>query len=313
MNYAATVIIPTRNRKEFLRKAIASSLAQDVPVEVIVLDDASTDGTDAMMAAEFPQVRYERNPTPTGPTVTRNRGAKLASCEFLFPIDDDAEFVSPATVRQTIADFDHPRVAAVGIPFINVRVGPAVLQQPPDREKVYVVNHYVGAAHALRRSLFLAVGGYREHLFYMGEESDVCIRLLAAGYVTRLGRADVMHHHESPLRDSRRADLFARRNDVLFGWHNVPAMHLPLRWVRAVAGSLRHAAKRRRVLRTIEGLGWGFACVPKFFGKRSPVPPTIYELQRRLVGVALPLEAIESQLPPIRQASTQSPPHSDRA
>jgi GT2 family glycosyltransferase len=313
VNYAATVIIPTRNRRDFLRKAIVSSLAQDVPVEVIVLDDASTDDTDAMMAAEFPQVRYERNATPTGPSVTRNRGARMASCEFLFPIDDDAEFVSPATVRQTIADFDHPRIAAVGIPFINVRVGPTVYQHPPDREKTYVVNHYVGAAHALRRSVFLAVGGYREHLFYMGEESDVCIRLLAAGYVTRLGRADVMHHHESPSRDSRRADLFARRNDVLFGWHNVPTIDLPLRWVRAVAGSLRHSAGRGHLLRTIQGLAWGFASVPRFFSKRSAVPRQIYRLQRRLVGRELLLEEVDTELPPITEIPTQSPSRSDQA
>ncbi len=299
MSAAASVIIPTRNRKEMLRRAIASAMMQDLPVEIIVLDDGSTDGTDAMMAAEFPHVRYERSATPVGPSVLRNRGATLATTEYLLPIDDDAEFMSPATVRQTIGDFDHPRIAAVGIPYINVRVSPEVQQRPPDRDGTWIASAYVGAAHALRREPFLKVGGYREHLFYMGEESDVCIRLLAAGYVTRLGRAEPpMHHHESPLRDSVRADLFARRNDVLFGWHNVPAIDLPLRWVRTVAGAARHSWRRGRMLRMTRGLAWGFASVPKFFTKRSPVPRQIYLLQRELLRRgAVPLGEIEPKLP----------------
>ena len=302
-NPIATVVIATRNRKDLLRRAIASSFAQDVPVEVIVLDDASTDGTGAMMAAEFPHVRYERSEVAGGPTVSRNKGARLASCEIIFPIDDDAEFVSPATVRQTIAEFDNPRVAAVGIPFINVRVDQTVRQIAPDANHIYATNAYIGCAHALRRSVFLAVGGYREQLFYMGEESDVCIRLLAKGYVTRLGRAEPMHHHESPLRNSRWAELYARRNDVLFGWHNVPAIALPLRWIRVVAGTIRHAAGRGAVLVTLEGLTWGFASVPKYFRKRSPVSRHVYLLHRTLIdGYAVPLEEIEGKLPSIPSA-----------
>ena len=56
-NKLATVVITTRNRKELLRDAITSTLAQQEQVEIIVMDDASTDGTGEMVRAEFPMVR----------------------------------------------------------------------------------------------------------------------------------------------------------------------------------------------------------------------------------------------------------------
>src|SRR5687768_4402013 len=109
----ASVIIPTRNRREELRQSIRSALAQTVPLEVLVLDDGSDDGTPEMVASEFPAVRYFRFEGPNGPAMLRNRGSERAVAPILFPIDDDAVFVSPRTVEQTLAEFDHPRVGAV--------------------------------------------------------------------------------------------------------------------------------------------------------------------------------------------------------
>jgi len=97
--------------------------------------------------------------------------------------------VSPRTIEQTLAEFDDPRIAAVGIPFINVRKGSVIHQQAPDTNDRWICEAYVGASHALRRDVFLAAGGYREDFFYMGEEGDLCVRLLDKGYVVRLGRA----------------------------------------------------------------------------------------------------------------------------
>lgn len=106
--YQAAVVIPTFNRKDYLRKAIVSSLAQTVPVEVVVMDDGSTDGTAEMMRAEFPRIIFEQHPGPNGPSFLRNRGSELATAPILFPIDDDSVFDSTKTVEQTLAEFNHP-------------------------------------------------------------------------------------------------------------------------------------------------------------------------------------------------------------
>src|SRR5207247_2927276 len=98
-----------------LRAAISSALRQSVQPEVLVTDDAWTDGTAQMVRAEFPAVRLERSADSVGYIVQRNRAARLASSAILFSLDDDAQFGSADTVEKTLGEFDHPRVGAVAI------------------------------------------------------------------------------------------------------------------------------------------------------------------------------------------------------
>jgi glycosyltransferase involved in cell wall biosynthesis len=298
--YQAAVVIPTFNRKDYLRKAIVSALAQTVPVEVVVMDDGSTDGTAEMMRSEFPQIVFEQHPGPNGPSFLRNRGSELATAPILFPIDDDSLFDSTKTVEQTLTEFNHPRIGAVGIPFINVRIDQTVQQQATTDTGIQIIQTYVGASHALRRDLFLKLGGYRPQLFYMGEEGDYCIRMLDRGYVVRLGLADPIHHHESPSRSSFRADFYGRRNDILFATHNVPLRLLPAHLAITTFNGMRFGFKVKRPLRMFHGLASGWLAALPESRHRKAVRPQTYWLSRRLRKVHhLELSEIENQLPPI--------------
>ncbi len=296
----AAVVIPTFNRKDALRAALQSSFAQTVPIEAIVVDDGSTDGTEEMMRREFPHVLYERHSGPNGPAFLRNRGSELASAPILFPIDDDAMFASSGTVEQTLAEFQHPRVAAVGIPFINVRTDSIVQQRAPDDGRLHVTNAFVGAAHAVRRDRFLAVGGYRPAMFYMGEESDLCVRFLDHGWIVRLGRADPMHHFESPQRVTRRADLYGRQNDILYPWYNVPWPYFPFHLAGTTALGVIFGFRVGRPGIMLKGLMQGYRGIFSQFGQRKPVRRSTYRLSRLLKRHPLPLEQIADLLPPLQ-------------
>ncbi len=295
----ATVVITTKNRRDELRTAIQSSLAQSAKPQVLVIDDGSTDGTSEMVKTEFPAVELHRSETSLGLIAQRNRGADLAAGEIIFSIDDDAIFSSPRVIEQTLAEFSHPRIGAIAIPFINVKKDDVLRQRAPAKAGLYVTASYIGTAHALRRDVFLKLGGYRAHLIHQGEEGDYTIRMLAAGYVVALGRADPIHHFESPKRSSKRMSLYGRRNDILFGWHNVPLMDLPLRWLRVTTGGLIHGFRRRSPLWAIQGLSWGFGSSIRFAGRRSPVSRTAYRLYRRLAVETLPLSTVIPMLPPM--------------
>ncbi len=291
----ATVVFPTRNRREVLLTAIAAAYAQTVPVEVLVMDDGSTDGSAEAVQERFPTVRYHQLAAGRGPAFQRNRGIELAGAPFVFPLDDDAVLVSPRTVEQTVAEFDFPCVGAVGVPYVNVRVDGVIRQRAPDDGKVWVADTFVGAAHAVRRADFLAVGGFREHLFYMGEEGDLTLRMLAAGRVTRVGRADPIAHHESPHRVTARANYYGRRNDVLFALHNVPARELSVHLAGTLLNGLMAAARAEHPARMIAGLMAGiWEGVRRWPRERRPVGREIYRLHRCLKkGGALPLGEIE--------------------
>jgi GT2 family glycosyltransferase/glycosyltransferase involved in cell wall biosynthesis len=298
----ASVVVPTRNRKDLLRQMIRSALAQTVPVEVLVMDDGSTDGTGEMVRREFPQVRYFELGKAKGPAFQRNRGIELARAEIVFPLDDDSMFSSARVVEQTLKEFDNARVAAVGIPFLNPRLDWTCQQRAPAPGAVWVEHAFVGAAHAVRRSVFLQAGGFREHFFYMGEEGDLCVRLLDAGYVVRLGAGDPVHHLESPRRNLALADYCGRRNDVLFAWLNVPLAFLPLHLLATTFNGLRAALRSQNPGRMLLGVLHGYAGSLQRWRERRPVSVQTYRLHRRLKKAGpRTLDDLGGELPPLRQ------------
>ena len=290
------MVIPTRNRKDLLRETIVAAQRQTVPVEIIVVDEGTDDGKREMVTGEFPQIRYRRFEGPNGPAFIRNRGSEMARAPILFPIDDDAVMVSPETVARTMEDFSDLQVGAVGIPFINVNRNDAVRQRAPmGKIPPVIIEAYVGASHAVRRDLFLRLGGYREHLFYMGEEGDYCIRMLAAGFFVRMGSAPPIHHYESARRATWRMDYYGRRNDVLFAWHNVPATNLTLHLAGTVFNGLRAAVGAHHPRMMILGLAAGLAGIVRYWKNRRAVSRDVYRTSRLLKkGGAISLAELRS-------------------
>lgn len=259
----ASVLITTRNRKSELRGALRSACAQTAQPEVVVIDDGSTDGTSDMIRREFPRILLKRFEESRGLIVRRNDGARMATGDVVFSIDDDAAFSTPQVVAQTLREFDDLRIGVVAMPYIEPKYANRVLQKAPDPQAVWITDRFIGTAHALRRDIFLKVGGYREHLVHQGEESDYCIRMLDAGYFVRLGSADPIVHFASPKRDYRRMDYYGARNAILFVWQNVPwpafLLHLLASTYNVLTWTFRPRRLIRRLGAVLAGYGWCLA------------------------------------------------------
>lgn len=292
-----TVLITTRNRRDELRTALRSAEAQTVPAEILVVDDGSTDGTAEMVRAEFPLVRVIRHEASRGYIARRNEGVREASGSIVVSIDDDAAFSTPDVVRQTLDEFGDARVGAVAIPYVDVRRDSVIRQQTPDAAQVYATDRFIGTAHAVRRDVFLGLAGYREHLVHQGEEGDFCVRMLAAGFIVRLGCADPVHHFESTRRSLDRMDFYGVRNAVLFAWQNVPApevlAHMPAVMFRCLVLTFEPRRFWTRACGIANGL-WRCTAV-----ERQPVPRSVYRLARSLAAGPRPLGEVLRALPPM--------------
>lgn len=299
--HTATVVITTRNRRDELRRALRCVADQNGSYEVIVMDDASTDGTAEMVAREFPGVRLDVTSAPLGLIVQRNRAAEMATTPIIVSIDDDAVLTTPNVVAQTVALFDHPRVGAVTIPFIDVGQGDIPLTQAPDDRGIWVTATYIGTAHAVRRDLFQKLGGYRGYLFQYAEERDYCIRMLGAGYVVRLGTSDLLHHCASTRRVQSRRYIIRGRSSILYPWYNTPMRYLPFHLPRSAFNVIRFGIQEGHPLWAAWGVIRGLAACAHEFTRRDPIPVRAYRLDREMTRrVAVRLDEIEQRLEPMR-------------
>ena len=122
-----SVIIPTYNRGDMVVRCVKSVLAADwEDLEVIVVDDCSPDDTRERIAAEFAaegRVHYLRNDRNSFQAVSRNNGAKRATGDYFFFLDDD-NIVDAAIFKEMMAVFAaHPKAGLVAPISIHQRPG----------------------------------------------------------------------------------------------------------------------------------------------------------------------------------------------
>jgi glycosyltransferase involved in cell wall biosynthesis len=297
----ATVVITTKDRSDELPAALRSALAQEGDVQVLVIDDGSSDGTSELVREQFPDAVLHRNDSPRGIIGARNQAAQLASGRIVVTIDDDAELSDPQTVTRLLPAFDHPRVGVVAMPHVHTRAAPGVERdRAPDDHGVWCARTFIGTAHALRRDAFLAVGGYRTELITRVEEPDLCLRLLDRGLVCRLGTTPPILHHESPTRESDAMHRMTARNELIEAWRNVPASALPARLALITANTLRLAAGYDDRRAFLAGLREGYAAIARD-RRREPVGRGAWKAARTLMRErAVRLEQIEPLLPALR-------------
>lgn len=202
-----SVIMPTHNRRDLLERALQSVLAQTFTgLEVVVIDDGSTDATAEYLASiDDPRVRVLRQPVPAGACAARNAGIRAATGRFLVFLDDDDEFL-PNRVALMVAAYE-PQFAyvATGILFINSR-GRARVKMPPPRitTQAMLFRIVTGNSVLVERERVLALGGFDEHLA-SSQDYDLWLRLnLAYGDgVTVAEPLLVMHTEHEHARITR--------------------------------------------------------------------------------------------------------------
>ncbi|MGW2425498.1 bifunctional polysaccharide deacetylase/glycosyltransferase family 2 protein [Streptomyces sp. NPDC001709] len=186
-----SVIVPAYNESAGIEAAVRSLLASDHPVEVIVVDDGSTDGTaDLVESLRLPGVRVIRQEN-AGKPAALNTGLAAASCELVVMVDGDTVF-EPGTVRTLVQPFADPRVGAVSGNAKVVNRG-GMLGRWQHIEYVIGFNldrrlfdlaecmpTVPGAVGAFRRRALLALGGVSD--VTLAEDTDLTMALCRAGW-----------------------------------------------------------------------------------------------------------------------------------
>lgn len=186
-----TVLVPAYNERECIANTVHSLVASDYPVEVIVIDDGSTDGTaDIVEAMRLPNVRVVRQRN-AGKPAALNNGIAHARHDIIVMMDGDTVF-EPATVRELVQPFADPRVGAVAG---NAKVGNRDSMIGAWQHIEYVMGFNLdrrmydmlrcmptipGAVGAFRRDALDRIGGMSEDT--LAEDTDVTMALHRDGW-----------------------------------------------------------------------------------------------------------------------------------
>ncbi len=188
------------------------SVLEQQPAQVVVVDNASTDGSDLLIEALFPQIRVVRNAKNTGFAAAANQAIRETTTERVLLLNPDATLEAGALDALDRSLDDHPRAGAVGAMVRNPdgteqptkrrfpSIGQAALHglvgmfrkdNPGTRaylladerfDRPRTIDWVSGTAMALRRDAFENIGGFDESFFFFVEDIDFCKRLWEADW-----------------------------------------------------------------------------------------------------------------------------------
>ncbi|MGW2396464.1 bifunctional polysaccharide deacetylase/glycosyltransferase family 2 protein [Kitasatospora sp. NPDC001664] len=186
-----TVLVPAYNERECIAHTLNSLAASDYPIEVIVIDDGSSDGTaDIVEEMAMPFVRLIRKVNGGKPSAL-NAGIAAASHDIVVMMDGDTVF-EPSTVRELVQPFADPSIGAVSG---NAKVGNRDTLIGSWQHIEYVLGHNLdrrmydmlgiiptipGAVGAFRKEALDAVGGMSEDT--LAEDTDITMAVLCEGW-----------------------------------------------------------------------------------------------------------------------------------
>ncbi|HEV2852118.1 MAG TPA: glycosyltransferase family 2 protein [Thermoanaerobaculia bacterium] len=254
-----SIVIPTHDTRELVLRCLESLEASAVPgMEVILVDDASGDGTAEAVEARHPGVVVLRNGTPQRFTRSANLGLERTRGEILLLLNSDTE-VEPGGLGRLLAAFGRePRLGiagallhypdgspqwsggrepspawffalASGLPALLERLPAYRRAKPLDPKSPSRVDWVTGAAMAFRRAVWEEAGPLDEGFRFYAQDLDFCVRARRSGWEVQIRpEFAVLHHHGATI--GRAAGARRRQHPELL-WSDL------LRWARKHHGA----------------------------------------------------------------------------
>jgi GT2 family glycosyltransferase len=270
------VVVITYQRREEALACVArlSELPERPPV--VVVDNGSTDGTAAAIRARFPDVDVVAVGENLG-AVGRNLGVERLGTPYVAFCDDDTWWEPGSLARAAEVLDAYPSLAVANARIVVEPYGTddpivAELRNSPVPGPAWLpgpaLGSFLAGASVVRRSAFVAAGGFSPRLWLGGEEELLATDLLSAGWEICYLEDLVVHHRASKLRDAHLRRRVGLRNTLWFTWLRRP-LTPALRRTAFLARTVPHdRISALGALDALRGLPW-------LVSLRQPRPPEI--------------------------------------
>ena len=280
-----SVVVPTHGTRELTLRCLESVATAAPASQLIVVDDASNDGTSTAIAERHPGVTVLVNERRCGFSRTANRGLAAAEGDVLLLLNSDTEV--PAGSLDTLLDSfaadpqlgiggaelrfpdgspqwsagRRPSTAwlfgqASGLPALIGRIPGYRRLRPPGRGPDRAVDWVSGAAMAMRRAAWESAGPLDEGYRFYCQDLDLCLTVRDRGWkVAVLPGFVVIHHHGATIAASRGAAAPFHPELMWTDLVRFAGRHGGPRAARRAAAALRAGARLRLLGRALAAVG----------------------------------------------------------
>ena len=250
MQPLVTVNILSYNRKDDLRHTLQKVFEQDYKnIEVVVVDNNSSDNSAEMVKTEFPAVRLLELQKNIG-IAGWNEGAKIAKGEYLLFLDDDSYPVS-----LTIASVIQYRETERTIYALDIRTLDGTSYAP------YLYNEeplrtFVGCGVMMKKIYFEQIGGYDASLFLYCHEIEFCLRAYQHGFYVRFAPDAIVVHVASPVNRTNGSNYQTDKRRIYYFQRNIIYILLYFFPLRSILGRVTRFILGRWLFAICHRKGW---------------------------------------------------------
>lgn len=284
-----TVVVLTYNRKDVLSELLRQLSAMNRwDLEVVVVDNCSTDGSAEFVRMVYPRFRVVRPPFNMG-AVGRNAGMAAARGRYVITIDDDILGLDGAALDAIAATFDHdPQVGALCFKVLD-HYSKEVCNwcHPRDprtsADTSFETCEITEGAVVFRRDVLNKVGLYPENFFISHEGADLAARIIDRGYrILYLPQVAVSHKYARAGRPGWRRYYYDTRNDFWLALRNYRPWYLLVHLLRRLPVTFVYALRDGFLSYWIKAVLDALWQVPQVLKQRRPISRATHQKLRLL-------------------------------
>ena len=299
-----SICILTYNRMAILKDLLLSlENIHYSPIEIIVIDNYSEDGTENMMLQEFQDIRYFRTDKNIG-IGARNIGLIHSTGGIVITLDDDIIGLNDSDIIKINNYFlKSKRLGALNFKVIDNKTGNVCnwihhCKQEEYSEKEFSTYEITEGAVAFRKQVIKEAGYYTEYFFLSHEGPDLAFRILNLDYdVIYSNKITVMHSHAETGRKSWFRYYYDTRNHFFIAVRNFPVSYLILYLLRSLTSTFLYSIRDGYILYWLKGFKDGIKGIKDVIKDRNVLknatikhikiinkkrPSFIYMLNKRL-------------------------------
>jgi GT2 family glycosyltransferase len=281
-NPLVSVVIVTWNRKAEVLKTVQSVHDQKYKyVEIVVVDNASTDGTVEALRQAYPEIKVIRLEENLGASAGRNPGISAAEGEIVFLLDSDAS-LGKETIQNAVHKLqEHSEVGVIACKVVNAdtkqldRIAGWIYSEKDkvDQDQEFLSFSFSECGCAIRKEVLDEVGFFWDSLFFGGEGEELSLRIWDAGYSILYSPDSIIYHRVSQNQrvENCERQYYTLRNMLYIYLLRYPWWMLPIYIPIKTLISLIRALRRKCVKVILGALLDVLKLLPSLLKERQPI------------------------------------------